>query len=84
MKHEGPLDRTAQVGGQVAQRAGGVAPLPQRQETQLFDEPAGHPGMACAMRVPCGIAAQLVLEGVLDIAACTREICEPIRERLGR
>ena len=62
-----------------------------RQETltstlEQYGDPAGHSAMARTVGVPCGIAAQLVLEGVLDMrgvhAPYTREICEPIRERL--
>lgn len=42
--------------------------------------------MALTVGVPCGIATQLVLDGVLSMAGVhapyTKEICEPIRAKL--
>ena len=44
--------------------------------------------MALTVGLPCGIACQLVLDGVLRTpgvqAPYTKEICEPIREVLER
>lgn len=42
--------------------------------------------MAVLVGVPCGIAVQLVLDGVLNKpgvqAPYTKDVCEPLRERL--
>ncbi|KAF9069486.1 spermidine synthase [Rhodocollybia butyracea] len=47
---------------------------------------SGHSAMALTVGLPCGIATQLVLDGVLSMkgvhAPYTKEICDPIRERL--
>ncbi|KAK1233714.1 hypothetical protein PQX77_003116, partial [Marasmius sp. AFHP31] len=49
---------------------------------------SGYSAMAQTVGVPCGIATQLVLDGawkgkVLGVTApYTKEICDPIRERL--
>lgn len=46
----------------------------------------GHSAMAKLVGVPCGIAVQLVLDGVLKtpgvLAPYTKEICDPLREAL--
>lgn len=46
----------------------------------------GHSAMALTVGLPCGIATQLILDGVLNMkgvhAPYTKEICDPIRERL--
>ena len=46
----------------------------------------GFSAMATTVGVPCGIATQLVLDGVLStpgvLAPYTPEICEPIRKIL--
>ena len=45
--------------------------------------PGGHSSMARLVGVPCGIATQLVLDGVINtpgvIVPYTKEICDPIR-----
>ncbi|KAJ3990052.1 saccharopine dehydrogenase [Lentinula detonsa] len=47
---------------------------------------SGHSAMALTVGLPCGIATQLILDGVLSMkgvhAPYTKEICDPIRERL--
>lgn len=44
----------------------------------------GHSAMALTVGVPCGIAVQLILDGVLDEpgvhAPYTKRICDPLRE----
>jgi spermidine synthase len=46
----------------------------------------GHSAMALTVGLPCGIATQLVLDGVLSTpgvqAPYSKEICDPIREKL--
>jgi saccharopine dehydrogenase-like NADP-dependent oxidoreductase len=53
---------------------------------ELYGSPSGHSAMAFTVGLPCGIATQLVLDGVLKTpgvhAPYTKEICDPIRERL--
>ncbi|KAF8641738.1 hypothetical protein AX16_009815 [Volvariella volvacea WC 439] len=48
--------------------------------------PGGYSAMALTVGLPCGIAVQLVLDGVIGqkgiLAPYTKEICEPIREQL--
>ncbi|TFK60671.1 saccharopine dehydrogenase [Pluteus cervinus] len=48
--------------------------------------PGGYSAMARTVGVPCGIATQLVLDGVLKtpgiLVPYTKEICDPIREVL--
>ncbi|KAF8629313.1 hypothetical protein AX15_003516 [Amanita polypyramis BW_CC] len=48
----------------------------------------GHSAMALLVGLPCGIATQLVLDGVLNkvgvLAPYTKDICDPIREILER
>ena len=50
---------------------------------ERYGSPAGHSAMAVTVGVPCGIATQLVLDGVVNtpgvFAPYTKEICEPIR-----
>lgn len=50
---------------------------------ELYGIPNGHSAMAYSVGLPCGIASQLVLDGVLNtpgvLAPYTKEICEPIR-----
>ncbi|KAJ2080430.1 saccharopine dehydrogenase (NADP+, L-glutamate-forming) [Coemansia sp. RSA 988] len=54
--------------------------------TLMYGEPNGFQAMAKTVGVPCGIAAQLILDGKLTttgvIAPMTREIYEPIMELL--
>lgn len=53
---------------------------------EAYGEPQGHSAMALYVGVPCGIAVQLVLDGVFKtpgiIAPYSKEICDPIREVL--
>ena len=53
---------------------------------EAYGEPGGHSAMALYVGVPCGIAVQLVLDGVLNTpgvqAPYSKEICEPIRKIL--
>ncbi|KIO23465.1 hypothetical protein M407DRAFT_244763 [Tulasnella calospora MUT 4182] len=48
--------------------------------------PGGHSAMAVLVGVPCGIAVQLVLDGVLNKpgvqAPYTKDVCDPLREKL--
>jgi spermidine synthase len=50
---------------------------------EQYGSPSGHSAMALTVGVPCGIATQLVLDGVIDtpgvLQPYTKEICEPIR-----
>lgn len=50
---------------------------------ELYGTPYGHSAMALTVGLPCGIAAQLVLDGVLKTpgvhAPYNKEICDPIR-----
>ncbi|KAI6008858.1 Saccharopine dehydrogenase-domain-containing protein [Pisolithus orientalis] len=50
---------------------------------EKYGSPGGHSAMAVTVGVPCGIATQLVLDGVINtpgvLAPYTKEICEPIR-----
>ncbi|KAL4066638.1 Saccharopine dehydrogenase-domain-containing protein [Scleroderma citrinum] len=51
-----------------------------------YGSPGGHSAMAVTVGVPCGIATQLVLDGVINtpgvLTPYTKEICEPIRAAL--
>ena len=54
---------------------------------EAYGEPAGgSSAMARLVGIPCGIATQLVLDGVIKtpgvLAPYTKEICDPIRELL--
>ncbi|KAL4246140.1 spermidine/spermine synthase family protein [Abortiporus biennis] len=53
---------------------------------EAYGNPIGHSAMALTVGVPCGIAVQLVLDGVLKtpgiLAPYTSEICDPIRALL--
>ncbi|OSD05656.1 putative Saccharopine dehydrogenase [Trametes coccinea BRFM310] len=53
---------------------------------EAYGELNGHSAMARYVGVPCGIAAQMVLDGLFkesDIfAPHSKEICDPIRETL--
>ncbi|KAG5644355.1 hypothetical protein DXG03_008652 [Asterophora parasitica] len=55
---------------------------------EAYGSPKGHSAMALTVGLPCGIATQLVLDGVLNTpgvqAPYTKEICDPIREVLER
>lgn len=55
---------------------------------EAYGSPKGHSAMALTVGLPCGIATQLVLDGVLSTpgvqAPYTKEICDPIREVLER
>lgn len=50
----------------------------------MYGEPFGYSAMALTVGVPCGIAVQLVLDGVIKttgvVQPYTKEICDPIRE----
>ncbi|EJT98283.1 hypothetical protein DACRYDRAFT_24735 [Dacryopinax primogenitus] len=51
-----------------------------------YGDPHGWSSMATLVGIPCGIAVQLVLDGVLAtpgiLAPYSKEICDPIREKL--
>ncbi|KZO97422.1 hypothetical protein CALVIDRAFT_545260 [Calocera viscosa TUFC12733] len=51
-----------------------------------YGDPNGWSSMATLVGIPCGIAVQLVLDGVLAtpgiLAPYSKEICDPIREKL--
>ncbi|RDB18793.1 Saccharopine dehydrogenase [NADP(+), L-glutamate-forming] [Hypsizygus marmoreus] len=53
---------------------------------EAYGSPSGHSAMALTVGLPCGIATQLVLDGVLSTpgvhAPYSKEICNPIREIL--
>ncbi|TFK35696.1 saccharopine dehydrogenase [Crucibulum laeve] len=53
---------------------------------EAYGKPGGHSAMALTVGLPCGIATQLVLDGVLKLpgvhAPYTKEICDPIRKIL--
>ncbi|KAK2467601.1 hypothetical protein APHAL10511_000456 [Amanita phalloides] len=53
---------------------------------EAYGARGGHSAMALTVGLPCGIATQLVLDGVLDKAGIqtpyTKDICDPIREIL--
>lgn len=53
---------------------------------EAYGTPGGHSAMALTVGLPCGIATQLVLDGVLKTpgvhAPYSKEICDPIREKL--
>ncbi|KAF5381326.1 hypothetical protein D9615_008419 [Tricholomella constricta] len=55
---------------------------------EAYGSPQGHSAMALTIGLPCGIASQLVLDGVLNTpgvqAPYTKEICDPIRDILER
>ncbi|KAH7925983.1 hypothetical protein BV22DRAFT_1010079 [Leucogyrophana mollusca] len=55
---------------------------------EQYGSPCGHSAMALTVGVPCGIATQLVLDGVFKTpgvhAPYTREYCDPIRAILER
>ncbi|KAH0559726.1 hypothetical protein GP486_003762 [Trichoglossum hirsutum] len=64
-----------------------------KQETrtctlEMLGEPEGHSAMALTVGRTCGVAVQLLAEGHPDLstpgvlAPYTKEICDPIRERL--
>jgi spermidine synthase len=53
---------------------------------EAYGSPNGHSAMALTVGLPCGIASQLVLDGVLKMpgvhAPYSKEICDPIRSVL--
>jgi len=53
---------------------------------EAYGNPVGHSAMALTVGVPCGIASQLVLDGVINQTGVqrpyTKELCEPIRKIL--
>lgn len=53
---------------------------------EAYGTPNGHSAMARLVGVPCGIATQLVLDGVISqtgiVVPYSKEICDPIRELL--
>lgn len=53
---------------------------------EAYGNPIGFSAMALLVGVPCGIAVQLVLDGVLNKTGIqvpySKEICDPIRKIL--
>ncbi|KAF8260637.1 saccharopine dehydrogenase [Lactarius quietus] len=53
---------------------------------EAYGAPGGYSAMALTVGVPCGIATQLVLDGVISkpgvLVPYTKEICDPLREQL--
>ncbi|CCA77802.1 probable chimeric spermidine synthase/saccharopine reductase [Serendipita indica DSM 11827] len=53
---------------------------------EMYGTPGGHSAMAVTVGVPCGIATQLVLDGVINqtgvLAPYTKELCDPLIELL--
>jgi len=53
---------------------------------EMYGTPGGHSAMAVTVGVPCGIATQLVLDGVINKpgvhAPYTKELCDPIIDLL--
>jgi hypothetical protein len=53
---------------------------------EAYGTPNGHSAMALTVGVPCGIATQLVLDGIISTSGIlvpyTKEICDPLREQL--
>ncbi len=53
---------------------------------EAYGAPGGHSAMALTVGVPCGIATQLLLDGVIStpgvLVPYTKEICDPLREQL--
>lgn len=53
---------------------------------EMYGTPGGHSAMAVTVGVPCGIAVQLVLDGVINQpgvhAPYTKELCDPLIELL--
>ncbi|KAN0140337.1 saccharopine dehydrogenase [Lactarius tabidus] len=53
---------------------------------EAYGAPGGHSAMALTVGVPCGIATQLVLDGIIStpgvLVPYSKEICDPIREQL--
>jgi saccharopine dehydrogenase-like NADP-dependent oxidoreductase len=64
-----------------------------RQQTltstlEAYGASNGHSAMALTVGIPCGIATQMVLDGVIStpgvLVPYTKEICDPLREQLER
>ncbi|KAJ7064878.1 saccharopine dehydrogenase [Mycena amicta] len=55
---------------------------------EAYGSPHGHSAMASTVGIPCGISSQLVLDGVIKTpgvhAPYSKEICDPIREKVER
>jgi spermidine synthase / saccharopine dehydrogenase (NADP+, L-glutamate-forming) len=53
---------------------------------EAYGNPVGFSAMALLVGVPCGIAVQLVLDGVINAvgvhAPYSKELCDPIRKIL--
>ncbi|KAF9787757.1 saccharopine dehydrogenase [Thelephora terrestris] len=53
---------------------------------EVYGDPSGHSAMARTVGIPCGIASQLVLDGVINQVGVqrpyTKELCDPIRKIL--
>ena len=53
---------------------------------EAYGAPSGHSAMALTVGIPCGIATQLVLDGIIStpgiLVPYTKEIYDPIREQL--
>jgi spermidine synthase / saccharopine dehydrogenase (NADP+, L-glutamate-forming) len=55
---------------------------------EAYGASTGHSAMALTVGVPCGIATQMVLDGIISspgvLVPYTKEICDPLREQLER
>jgi saccharopine dehydrogenase-like NADP-dependent oxidoreductase len=53
---------------------------------EAYGDPSGYSAMALTVGLPCGIATQFVLDGVIKtpgvLAPYTKELCDPLREKL--
>jgi len=69
----------------VVERADGTEQI-LTSTLEAYGAPGGHTAMALTVGVPCGIATQLVLDGVIStpgvLVPYTKEICDPLREQL--
>ncbi|KAI9430119.1 saccharopine dehydrogenase [Lactarius indigo] len=69
----------------VVERADGTEQI-LTSTLEAYGTPGGHSAMALTVGLPCGIATQLVLDGVIStpgiLVPYSKEICDPIREQL--
>ncbi|KAI0291607.1 saccharopine dehydrogenase [Multifurca ochricompacta] len=69
----------------VVERADGTEQI-LTSTLEAYGRPGDHSAMALTVGVPCGIATQLVLDGVIStpgiLVPYTKEICDPLREQL--
>ncbi|KAH9174616.1 saccharopine dehydrogenase [Lactarius sanguifluus] len=69
----------------VVERADGTEQI-LTSTLEAYGAPGGHSAMALTVGVPCGIATQLVLDGVIStpgvLVPYSKEICDPLREQL--